>query len=156
MTMRISLARHDDAAPIARMSRQLIEHDLPWSWTEGRVYNAIRHPDTAVIVARDRRRLAGFAIMRFADAHAHLHLLAVAPAYRGRGIGRELVCWLEACARTAGLFRVNLELRAGNDAARAFYATLGYAECGRAPGYYAGREDALRMRRELAASHGHA
>jgi ribosomal-protein-alanine N-acetyltransferase len=154
--MRISVARTDDAAPIARMSRIMIEHDLPWSWTEERVLHAIRHPETAVIVARDRRRLAGFAIMRFADAHAHLHLLAVSPAYRGRGVGRELVAWLEACARTAGIFRINLELRAANDGARAFYSALGFAECGIAPGYYAGREDALRMRRDLAASHGHA
>ena len=154
--MRISVARPDDAEPIARMSRVLIEHDLPWSWTEERVLKAIRHSDTAVIVARDRRRFAGFAIMRFADAHAHLHLLAVSPAYRGKGVGRELVSWLEACARTAGIFRINLEIRASNDGARAFYSTLGYSECGIAPGYYAGREDALRMRRELAASHGHA
>ena len=154
--MRISTARPDDAAPIARMSRLLIEHDLPWSWTEERVQAAIRHPETAVIVARDRRRLAGFAIMRFSDEHAHLHLLAVAPGYRGRGVGRELVAWLESCARTAGVFRINLELRVANDAARGFYSALGYAECGTAPGYYAGREDALRMRRDLALSHGHA
>lgn len=147
--MRISVARSADAAPIARMSRTLIEHDLPWSWTESRVLAAIRHAETAVIVARDRRRLAGFAVMRFADAHAHLHLLAVAPGYRGRGLGRDLVDWLEACARTAGIFDVCLELRVANDAARAFYEALGYAECGIARAYYAGREDARRMRRDL-------
>lgn len=154
--MKLSVARNADAAPIARMSRILIEHDLPWSWTETRVAQAIRHPETAVIVARDRRRLAGFAIMRFADAHAHLHLLAVGPAYRHRGIGRELVAWLEACARTAGIFDVCLEMRVGNDGARAFYQSLGYAECGIAPAYYAGREDARRMRRNLSEAHRHA
>jgi ribosomal-protein-alanine N-acetyltransferase len=131
------------------MSRILIEHDLPWSWTEERVLSAIRHRETAVIVARDRRRLAGFAIMRFADSHAHLYLLAVAPAYRGRGLGRELMSWLEACARTAGIFEVCLELRSDNDSALAFYRTLGYFECGIARGYYAGRVDARRMRRSL-------
>lgn len=135
------------------MSRLLIEHDLPWSWTESRVLAAIRHPETAVIVARDRRRMAGFAIMRFNDAHAHLHLLAVAPAYRGRGIGRDLVAWLEACARTAGIFDVRLELRVANEHARHFYLTLGYSECGIAPAYYAGREDARRMRRDLRLEH---
>jgi ribosomal-protein-alanine N-acetyltransferase len=147
--MKISVARIADAGAIARMSRILIEHDLPWSWTEGRVLHAIRNPDTAVIVARDRRRLAGFAIMHFGDAHAHLNLLAVAPAYRGRGLGRDLIDWLEACARTAGIFDLRLELRATNDAARAFYRTLGYIECGIVPAYYAGREDACRMRRDL-------
>lgn len=111
--------------------------------------HSIRHRETAVIAARDRRRLAGFAIMRFNDAHAHLNLLAVAPAYRGRGLGRELVHWLEACARAAGIFDVRLELRVGNDAARAFYAALGYAEVGTVPAYYSGLEDARRMRRDL-------
>jgi ribosomal-protein-alanine N-acetyltransferase len=147
--MKISVARVADAFAISRMSRILVEHDLPWSWTEERVLGAIRNPDTAVIVARDRRRLAGFAIMQFADMHAHLNLLAVAPAYRGRGLGRDLVVWLEACARTAGIFDVRLELRAGNDHARAFYERLGFTETGSVPAYYAGREDARRMRHDL-------
>jgi ribosomal protein S18 acetylase RimI-like enzyme len=137
------------------MSQRLIEQDLPWSWTPDRVLRSIRHPETAVIVARDGRRLAGFAIMRFADADAHLDLLAVGPGYRRRGVGRELVAWLEACALTAGLVRVFLELRVDNDAARAFYAVLGYAECGRVRAYYAGREDALRMQHVLTPSHRH-
>lgn len=147
--MKISVARAADALPIARMSRTLIEHDLTWSWTEHRVRSAIRHSETAVIAARDGRRLAGFAIMQFADAHAHLSLLAVAPAYRSRGLGRELVDWLEACARTAGIFDVRLELRAGNDRARAFYQSLGYSETGSIPAYYDGKEDACRMQHDL-------
>jgi [ribosomal protein S18]-alanine N-acetyltransferase len=147
--MKISVARTADALPIARMSKNLIEHGLPWSWTENRVRNSIRHPETAVIAARDGRRLAGFGIMQYLDAHAHLNLLAVGPAYRGRGLGRELVEWLEACARTAGIFEVRLELRAGNDRARAFYEVLGYSVAGHVPAYYAGTEDACRMRRSL-------
>lgn len=153
--MKISLARVADAEPIASMSQRLIEHGLPQSWTAGRVEAAIRHPDTAVICARDRRRLAGFAIMRFADAEAHLHLLAVATAYRGRGIGRELVAWLEACARTAGVFTVKLELRETNDGARSFYESLGYVDTGIVTGYYASRENALRMRRDLSQDASH-
>ena len=149
MSIKISVARADDAMAIARMSKILIEQNLPWSWTEGRVKSAIYHPETAVIVARDRRRLAGFAIMQFADAHAHLNLLAVAPAYRNRGLGRRLVEWLESCARTAGIFDVRLELRATNDAASGFYEALGYSEAGLVRNYYAGREDARRMQRDL-------
>ena len=135
--------------PIARMSRVLIEHGLPWSWTEDRVRRAIGDRETAVIVAREGRRLAGFAIMQFGDDYAHLSLLAVASAYRGRGIGRRLVEWLEACARTAGIFDVRLELRASNGSARAFYRALGYTDHGQVRGYYAGREDACRMVRDL-------
>lgn len=149
MTMKISVARVADAAQIARHSRTLIESDLPWSWTQDRIRRSIRHPDTAVIIARDGRRLAGFAIMRFFDAHAHLNLLAVLPAYRDQGLGRELVNWLESCARNAGIFEVRLELRADNDGAQAFYESLGYVESGMSFGYYAGVEDARQMCRDL-------
>ncbi|HET7131971.1 MAG TPA: GNAT family N-acetyltransferase, partial [Gammaproteobacteria bacterium] len=78
-----------------------------------------------------------------------LSLLAVQPGYRRQGVGKQLVEWLEASARTAGIFVVRLELRAGNDDARRFYERLGYLEAGRRPAYYAGREDALRMTHDL-------
>lgn len=107
------------------------------------------HADCAVIVARDGRRLAGFAIMDFRDHHAHLNLLAVKPGYRDRGIGRDLVGWLEACARTAGIFEVRVELRLANLGAHRFYERLGYTETGVRQGYYAGVEDARCMTHDL-------
>lgn len=132
------------------MSRQLIEHGLPWSWDEQRVLSCLRNRDCVVLAARDRRRLVGFAIMEFYDVHAHLALFAVQPGFQRLGIGRQLLDWLEASARTAGIFEVRLEVRAHNDGARAFYERLGYREVGRKPAYYGGREDALRMTHELA------
>jgi ribosomal-protein-alanine acetyltransferase len=147
--IRLGLARAEEAAAIATMSRLLIEAGLPWSWTEQRVAYCLRNRDCVVLAARDRRRLVGFAIMEFYDEHAHLSLLAVQPGFQKRGLGRQLLEWLEASARTAGIFTVQLELRAANDAARRFYERLGYREVGRKPAYYAGREDALRMRHEL-------
>jgi ribosomal-protein-alanine N-acetyltransferase len=131
------------------MSRQLIEHGLPWSWDEERVERVLRNRDCVVLAARDRRRLVGFAIMEFYAEHAHLNLLAVHPGYRRLGIGRQLLAWLEASARTAGIFTVNLELRAMNDGARRFYEKLGYSVAGHKPRYYGGREDALRMTHDL-------
>jgi ribosomal-protein-alanine N-acetyltransferase len=139
----------DDAAAIAAMSRQLIEHGLAWSWNEERVERCLRNRDCVVLAARDRRRVIGFAIMEFYAIHAHLNLLAVQPGYRRQGVGRQLLEWLEASARTAGIFTVNLELRAANDGARAFYEKLGYRPAGRRPAYYDGREDAVRMTHDL-------
>lgn len=147
--MKIAPAHIEDAEPIAEMSRMLIEHGLPWSWNEGRIRRQILHSDTAVIVARAGRRIAGFAIMAFLDRHAHLNLLAVRPGYRQRGLGRALVAWLEACARTAGLFDVRVELRATNERALRFYGRLGYVEVGMRRGYYAGLEDARCMTHDL-------
>ena len=131
------------------MSRQLIENGLSWSWNEQRICYCVMNRDCVVLAARDRRRLIGFAIMEFYDVHSHLSLLAVQPGYQKQGIGRQLLEWLEASARTAGIFAVQLELRATNDSARLFYEKLGYREVGRKPAYYDGREDALRMTHDL-------
>jgi [ribosomal protein S18]-alanine N-acetyltransferase len=147
--IRLGLAHTGDVAAIARMSRELVEHGLPWSWDEGRVEQCLRNRDCVVLAARDRRRLAGFAIMQFYDVHAHLALLAVQRGYQRLGIGRQLLDWLEASARTAGIFRVHLELRVGNDGARRFYERLGYSAHGVKRAYYSAREDALRMTHDL-------
>jgi ribosomal protein S18 acetylase RimI-like enzyme len=148
--MRMSLARREDAPVIADMSRRLIEQGLPWSWDERRVEQCIANRECIVLTAREHRRLVGFAIMQFYDSHAHLALLAVQPGCRRRGVGRELVAWLEGSARVAGTFVINLELRLGNRPAYAFYRRLGYHETGLRKAYYAGREDAIRMSRDLA------
>ena len=58
--------------------------------------------------------------------------------------------WLTRTALEAGVFRINLELRTNNDAARIFYARLGFDQLGVVQGYYQGREAALRMSRRLA------
>ncbi|HEX5045487.1 MAG TPA: GNAT family N-acetyltransferase [Gammaproteobacteria bacterium] len=148
--VRLGLARADELATMASMSRQVVEHGLPWSWDERRIGYCLKNRECVVLAARDRRRVVGFAIMEFYDEHAHLSLLAVLPGHQRQGIGKQLVDWLEASARTAGIFVVRLELRAGNDDARRFYERLGYVEAGRRPAYYAGREDALRMTHDLA------
>jgi ribosomal protein S18 acetylase RimI-like enzyme len=60
--------------------------------------------------------------------------------------------WLTSTAVEAGVFRINLELRAQNEAARIFYARLGFDQLGVVQGYYQGREAALRMSRHLVKS----
>lgn len=145
----LKLARLRDAQPIARMSRELVEWGLPWSWTPGRVARHIRDQESVVLTAWAGERLIGLAIMQFFAETAHLNLLAVEPASRRLGIGRRLLEWLEETARTGGIFAVSLEVRAGNAGARTFYRTLGYLEIRALPGYYSGRETAIRMMHDL-------
>lgn len=149
MSIRLSLARRRDAPAIAVMSRRLIEYGLPWTWNERRVLRSISNPECVVLVARDRRRLAGFAIAEFWEDRTHINLLAVRPTYQRRGVGRSLLEWLESSAQTAGTFLMHLEVRAGNSNARDFYRKQGFMETGFRRGYYAGREDAVRLARDL-------
>ena len=145
----IGLARLDEAATIARMSRDLIEAGLEWAWTAARVGSRIRSRDSNVVVARLAERIAGFGIMRYGDESAHLDLLGVAPDFRRGGLGGRLVDWLEGPARVGGIAAIFLEVRSDNYGARAFYESMGWREVERIPGYYQGRESALRMRRSL-------
>ena len=143
------LACAGDAPRLAAMSRDLVEEGLGWSWVPSRVAWHVRAPESVVLVARRSARIAGFAIMRFAVEHAHLDLLAVRPKNRRAGIGRGLIAWLEESALVAGISVIYLEVRAANGDARSFYQSLGYRPIKRLPGYYNGREAAIRMARDL-------
>src|SRR5918992_6123509 len=145
----LRLARPADATTIANLSRDLIEYGLQWRWTPMRVAASIRAAEVNVLVACIRENIAGFAIMRYGDDDAHLDLLAVTPPYRRSGIGRQLLEWLEECAVVAGIFNVDLEVRAGNEEAQLFYSRMGYRTLLQLPGYYQGIEAALRMGRDL-------
>ncbi|MGR9089580.1 MAG: GNAT family N-acetyltransferase [Gammaproteobacteria bacterium] len=154
-TCEIRLARPRDGDNLARMSRRLIEAGLPWwCWTPKRLGKAIRSPDTVGIIATVDRQLSGFAMMHFGDENAHLNLLAVEPALRRRGIGRELLAWLDDSCLVAGIRRITLEVRANNQPAIRFYENLGYVRGERIPRYYCGEEAALRMTRTIAQGDG--
>jgi ribosomal-protein-alanine N-acetyltransferase len=146
----LRLANVADAQPIALMSRDLIESGLSgWSWDPKRVIRAVLARDTIVVTACVRNGLAGFAIMNFGDEQAHLSLLAVTPSQQRRGIGRQIMTWLEESALVAGIATINLELRVGNFVARKFYRALGFADAAYIAGYYRGVETAVRMSRDI-------
>jgi [ribosomal protein S18]-alanine N-acetyltransferase len=145
----IGLAQGSDVVEIARMSRDLIEEGLGWSWIPSRVAASVRSSNTIVVVARASDRIAGFGIMRYGDDEAHLDLLGVSHDHRREGLGRRLVEWLEKPALVAGISAVFLEVRGSNLGAQAFYERLGYRKLAHLAHYYQGRESAMRMGREL-------
>jgi ribosomal protein S18 acetylase RimI-like enzyme len=151
---RFELALTRDAAPIASLSRRLIEAGLPPSWPADRILCHIKRTDSVVLTARLHGQLGGFAIMQFGEERAHLNLLAVDTAHQRRAVGRQLMNWLHESALVAGTFLLGLELRATNTGAQRFYETLGYRAGGVMPGYYQGIEDALRMTLDLRVGRG--
>ena len=72
--------------------------------------------------------------------------LRVLPSCRRQGYGRRLL--KAALQALAPVKRVDLEVRASNEAALGLYGDLGFSETGRRPQYYVtsgGREDAILM-----------
>lgn len=147
--IRFRLAVEGDAPEISEMSRTLIEAGLGWSWTRQRVERAIRTPDSLVLAATHGEHIAGFGIMDFGDETAHLSLFAVRADLQRQGIGSGMFEWLRRSAQTAGIAVIRLELRARNLHAQSFYRALGFEQTGRVPGYYRGKEHALRMALDL-------
>src|SRR6266705_2614785 len=73
------------------------------------------------------------------------------PERVARSIANKDTFTLLACDRdrVVGIATIHLELRAANTTARSFYRSLGFTESAYIPGYYRGREMALRMMRVL-------
>lgn len=149
LRVEMGLAGIGDAPVLAQLSRDLIEAGLGWEYRPQRIAAIIADAETSTVVARVRARLVGFAAMRFGEDRAHLILLAVQPACQRRGLARAMLDWLLESARVAGVASIHVELRADNAPAFAFYRAMGFAETFRVPGYYRGREAAVRMLRML-------
>lgn len=109
------------------------------------------------LVAAAPDGVAGYVIAQDAADEAEILNLAVAPARHRGGIGRALVERALATLAGRGAWRVFLEVREANAAARALYAALGFEEVGRRPEYYRRPvEDAIILRAAILADGGDA
>ena len=159
-TCEIKLATPQDAALMARMSKNYIERGLRWRWRTPQIRRKIAAPDTVVLAAEVNvggvQLIGGFAVMDFVmDAErdkAILNLLAVHPKIRRMGVGGKLLSWLHKSAVVAGCEYVELQVRADNQDARRFYRDFGYQDEALLPGYYDGKVSAYQMKLRLHAA----
>jgi ribosomal-protein-alanine N-acetyltransferase len=92
----------------------------------------------------------GFAVANLLPPQAELETIAVASGSQRRGLGRRLFDELASQLRVAGNRQLNLEVRASNHPAFAFYRSLGFSQTGLRRAYYADPvEDAVLMRLRL-------
>ena len=94
--------------------------------------------------------VAGYLVLSTVLDEGAIDNVAVAPAYRRRGIGDALVADALARGRALGLAFITLEVRASNAPAIALYERHGFRQVGRRKNYYEKpREDAVLMRAVL-------
>lgn len=112
-----------------------------------------RATDWLLVAEDDSGKTVGFLAARAAADEAEILNLAVDPASRRRGAGGRLVEEAVRLAQQGAAKRLYLEVRASNEAARAFYRAKRFAEISRRSNYYSDpREDAILLVRELAES----
>jgi ribosomal protein S18 acetylase RimI-like enzyme len=91
-----------------------------------------KHGGARVFLAYDENQPIGVAIclLGFSTFRGlpvlNIHDIAVAPTYRGRGIGKQLLAAVEAHARTLGCGKVTLEVRSDNARGMAAYRRAGF------------------------------
>ena len=90
----------------------------------------------------------GYVGMMFVLDEGYVSNVAVAPVYRRQGVADALISALMTRAEELKMAFVTLEVRAGNEPAKALYAKHGFVPVGRRKNYYdLPKEDAILMTR---------
>jgi len=131
-----------DLPAVDRVMREAFDPRFGEAWTSSQVAGVMAMPGVCLTLAEADGVAAGFAMSRAILEEAELLLLAVRPACRRRGVGRQLLRSAIAEARGRGVVRMHLEVRAGNDAV-ALYRAAGFAKIGERRDYYRGRSGKL-------------
>lgn len=104
----------------------------------------------SLIACTDDGGVIGFAACWFVLDEAQIMILTVDGKWRRRGLGRSLLSHLEQEAVSRKAVGIMLEVRAGNQAARALYEGTGFQVIATRPGYYADTgEDAIIMLKDI-------
>jgi len=121
---------------------------LPWS--KESYLGELKNQFATYLVCDKEAQVAGYVGIWVVFEEAHITNVAVAPQWRGQGLGRVLMEEAEKVARQKNALRILLEVRPSNYAALSLYQSLGYMETGRRKGYYSDNgEDAIIMTKLL-------
>jgi ribosomal-protein-alanine N-acetyltransferase len=126
--------------------REIERQSFPTVWRAEAYAIELRNPSGCYLVARWQGRVIGFAGMWLIREEGHIATLAVDPAVRRRGVGRQLLIALIRQAIGRGATRMTLEVRESNQAARVLYDRFGFEVVAHIARYYADTgEDAVVM-----------
>ena len=147
---RVRRAREADLAGILEIEVQ----SFSTPWKEATFRGLMKRTDTDLLVAEAAEGgVAGYVACWTVIDQSELGNVAVAPPWRGRGVGGALVDEVIDRIRARGAGECYLEVRASNAAAQSLYSRRGFEVVGRRPRYYSlPTEDALVMRLRIGRS----
>lgn len=144
--IRIRKAAWPDMPGVLAIEREC----FPTPWIEAMYGVELSREAAVFLAADDDDGLAGYLCAWAVEEEGHILKIAVRPEKARRGIGRALMDALAAEFMRRGVREMWLEVRAGNTAARSFYADLGFSEQGGRRRYYSDTgEDAVIMLKRL-------
>jgi [ribosomal protein S18]-alanine N-acetyltransferase len=134
----------------------------PFRFSRSTMRQLIESANSATWIAEDgpepKIELVGFSIAEWpagqGESVAYIQTLEVHPAFRGRGIGAELLDRAESSARSAGAHIIALHVDIENVAAIHLYESRGYTRQGREDHYYARHRAAFVYAKSLSGASG--
>ena len=142
--LKIRSAVPEDAAGIvaviAVVAAERIHSAIERAWTveqERRYVESLSPPEVIHVAVDDTGRIVGLQALSLwsstLTSMAHVGQIGtfILPAWRSRGIGRQLWDVTLPFARRAGYRKLLIQVRASNTPAYGFYRRLGFADCGR-------------------------
>lgn len=149
--------RRDDIEQVHALETRIFP--TPWSLNSYQ-FELERNPASEQWVIEtwakhDEWQIVAYSVCWKLGDELHIANLAVAPDFRQQGLGRRLLSHVLTRAVESEMQSATLEVRSGNQAAQALYASFGFLVVGRRKRYYRdNNEDALLMQlphlRELA------
>ena len=119
-------------------------------WTREQLISQLPDEQHEFLAALHEGRPVGYVGMMCVLDEGYIANVAVSPDWRRQGIGDALIAELLRRAVSRELAFVTLEVRAGNEAAKALYAKHGFVPVGLRKKYYASpTEDAVLMTKFL-------
>jgi len=101
------------------------------------------------VLAEAAGELVGFCVAESQQRTGYVVTLDVAPAWRRRGLARQMMTEVETRVRAAGGLGMELHVFKGNLAAIRFYEGMEYGRVGMAEGFYGRGLDALVYRKRF-------
>jgi ribosomal-protein-alanine N-acetyltransferase len=150
----------DAVDAIMLVMREAFDSRYGEAWTRAQVADSLTFANTRFVLSGvepdgdiEERRVSGFALTRQAADEEEILLIAVRPAFRGQGVGKQLMEQVTRAALARGVTHLFLEMRDGNPAEH-LYRACGFAKIGQRKGYYRGAVggplDAITFARSIA------
>lgn len=145
MTLSFSALNAQHIPKIVEIENQSFQE--PWSKDGFR--DIMNNPSFQSMGVFSKTDLVGYIFYYVVLDELHVMNIAIDPKHRKHGIGEKLLDKVHEFGKKHKIKFAYLEVRETNDAAKKLYEKLGYQKQGRRIGYYANREDALLMFKDL-------
>ena len=141
--MQIRRLREEDAAEVAAIEAATFSE--PWS-LESFIKEANEKDHIYLVAEGDDGSILGYCGCWIVACEGQIYNVAVKESERGRGLGKKLMESLITECESRGVTAFTLEVRAGNEPAKALYHSLGFTDAGVRKNFYElPTEDAIIM-----------